>query len=175
MRRKGYINCSEAFRDMLRCKLGEMTLEQDKQGHCITIFSYIYAHQERQLSNCLAEMQHDHHVLTVSTMHAHLSHDAAQTPSTLNYASTKDIQDINPHLYSDEMAAQNMMFESLLVNTDNGVQSLLAERWTISSESKTYTFHLRQSVTFSDGEPFNAQAVKLNIDAVLTNYQRHAW
>lgn len=100
---------------------------------------------------------------------------AAQTPSTLNYASTKDIRDINPHLYSGEMAAQNMVFESLVVNTDNGVQPWLAERWTISPEGKTYTFYLRQGVTFSDGEPFNAQAVKLNIDAVLTNYQRHAW
>ncbi len=34
---------------------------------------------------------------------------------------------------------------------------------------------MRQDVTFSDGEPFNAQAVKLNIEAVLDNYQRHAW
>ncbi len=38
----------------------------------------------------------------------------AQTPTTLNYASTKDIRDINPHPYSGEMAAQNMVFESLV-------------------------------------------------------------
>lgn len=99
----------------------------------------------------------------------------AQTSTTLNYASTKDIRDINPHLYSGEMAAQNMVFESLVVNTDSGVQPWLADRWVISPDGKTYTFHLRQGVTFSDGEPFNAQAVKLNIDAVLANYQRHAW
>lgn len=100
----------------------------------------------------------------------------AQEPSTtLNYASTKDIRDINPHLYSGEMAAQNMVFESLVVNTANGVQPWLAERWDISADGKTYRFHLRHGVTFSDGEPFNAQAVKLNMDAVLANYQRHAW
>lgn len=99
----------------------------------------------------------------------------AQTPTALNYVSTKDIRDINPHLYSGEMAAQNMVFESLVVNTDNGVQPWLAERWTISPDGKTYTFHLRHGVIFSDGEPFDAQAVKLNIDAVLANYQRHAW
>ncbi len=75
MRRKGYANRSEAFRDMLRRELGEMTLEQDKQGPCVEILSYIYDHHERQLSSRLAEMQHDHHGLTVSTMHAHLSHD----------------------------------------------------------------------------------------------------
>lgn len=95
--------------------------------------------------------------------------------TTLNYASTKDIRDINPHLYSGEMAAQNMVFESLVANTDNGVQPWLAERWDISADGKTYRFHLRHGVTFSDGAPFNAQAVKLNMDAVLANYSRHAW
>ena len=50
----------------------------------------------------------------------------------LNYASTKDIRDINPHLYSGEMAAQNMVFEPLVVNTEFGPQrvgvSLLMEK-----------------------------------------------
>lgn len=93
----------------------------------------------------------------------------------LNYASTKDIRDINPHLYSGEMAAQNMVFEPLVVNTEFGPQPYLAESWSISPDGKTYIFKLRTDVTFSDGEPFNAQAVKLNIDAVLDNYSRHAW
>ncbi|BBP92451.1 hypothetical protein BsIDN1_60690 [Bacillus safensis] len=44
------------------------------------------------------------------------------------YASTKDIRDINPHLYGGEMAAQNMVFESLVVNTKKGVQPALAKR-----------------------------------------------
>ena len=43
------------------------------------------------------------------------------------YASTKDIRDINPHLYSGEMAAQNMVFESLVKNTNNGVKPWLAQ------------------------------------------------
>ena len=46
------------------------------------------------------------------------------------YASTKDIRDINPHLYSGEMSAQNMVFESLVINTDEGVKPALAESWT---------------------------------------------
>ncbi len=91
------------------------------------------------------------------------------------YASTKDIRDINPHLYSGEMAAQNMVFESLVVNTEDGVKPALAESWEISKDGLEYTFHLRQGVTFSDGEPFNAEAVKLNMDAILENGERHAW
>lgn len=93
----------------------------------------------------------------------------------LDYASTKDIRDINPHLYGGEMAAQNMVFESLVLDTEQGVKPHLAESWTISKDGKTYTFKLRQGVKFTDGEPFNAQAVKLNMDAVIANYQRHAW
>ncbi|EHD19760.1 MULTISPECIES: nickel-responsive transcriptional regulator NikR [Brenneria] len=75
MRRKGYVNRSEAFRDMLRRELGEMTLETDENGECVAVLSYVYDHHERQLSSRLAEMQHDHHDLTVSTMHTHLSHE----------------------------------------------------------------------------------------------------
>ncbi|MBR3205069.1 MAG: nickel ABC transporter, nickel/metallophore periplasmic binding protein, partial [Bacillus sp. (in: Bacteria)] len=93
----------------------------------------------------------------------------------LVYASTKDIRDINPHLYGGEMAAQNMVFESLVVNTEKGIQPALAQSWDISKDGKTYTFHLRENVTFSDGEPFNAKAVKMNIDAVVKNIEKNAW
>ncbi|ACS84090.1 nickel ABC transporter substrate-binding protein [Musicola paradisiaca] len=100
---------------------------------------------------------------------------ATPTDNILNYASTKDIRDINPHLYGGEMAAQNMVFEPLVINTDQGVKPWLAQRWDISPDGLHYRFYLRPGVTFSDGEPFNAQAVKLNIDAVLANLPRHAW
>lgn len=35
----------------------------------------------------------------------------------------------------------------------------LAEKWDISDDGKTYTFHLRQGVSYHDGTPFNADAV----------------
>ncbi|WP_339184199.1 nickel ABC transporter substrate-binding protein [Oceanobacillus sp. FSL W7-1293] len=91
------------------------------------------------------------------------------------YASSKDIRDINPHLYSGEMAAQNMVFESLVKNTEDGVEPWLAESWEISEDGLEYTFHLREDVTFSDGEKFNAEAVKQNMDAIMDNEERHAW
>ncbi|RDY24163.1 nickel ABC transporter, nickel/metallophore periplasmic binding protein [Romboutsia maritimum] len=91
------------------------------------------------------------------------------------YASTKDIRDINPHLYSGEMAAQNMVFESLVINTKDGVKPYLAKSWDISEDGLQYTFHLRDDVTFTDGEKFNAEAVKLNMDAIIANHERHAW
>lgn len=93
----------------------------------------------------------------------------------LTFASTKDIRDINPHLYAGEMAAQNMIFEGLVVNTTEGVKPHLAKGWDISEDGLTYTFHLREDVSFSDGEKFNAHAAKANFDALLANRKRHAW
>lgn len=100
---------------------------------------------------------------------------AAAQRTELVYASTKDIRNINPHLYSGEMAAQGMVFEPLVINTGTGVKPWLAERWEISEDGRTYTFHLRKGIRFSDGEPFDARAVKMNMDAIMANRLRHAW
>jgi nickel transport system substrate-binding protein len=95
--------------------------------------------------------------------------------SELIYASAKDINDMNPHLYAGSMPAQGMVYESLVENTPDGIQPLLAESWDISEDGTAYTFHLRKDVTFHDGEPFNAEDVKLNIEAVQRNSAKHAW
>ncbi|WP_420851034.1 staphylopine-dependent metal ABC transporter substrate-binding lipoprotein [Paenibacillus alba] len=93
----------------------------------------------------------------------------------LIYATPKDINDMNPHLYTGAMSAQGMVFESLVENTKDGIKPALAESWDISADHKEYTFHLRKNVAFHDGEPFNAKAVKQNFDAVQANASKHAW
>lgn len=90
-------------------------------------------------------------------------------------ATTKDINDMNPHLYAGSMPAQGMVFESLVENTEDGIKPLLAESWDVSKDGKVYTFHLRKDVKFHDGEPFNAEAVKKNIEAVQKNAEKHSW
>ncbi|MBV8168873.1 MAG: ABC transporter substrate-binding protein [Alphaproteobacteria bacterium] len=47
-------------------------------------------------------------------------------------------------------------------------QPQLATAWTWSDDHKAITFALRQGVTFHDGEPFDAEAVKYNIERKLT-------
>jgi len=42
----------------------------------------------------------------------------------------------------------------------------LAEKWEVSPDSRSFTFHLRTDATFSDGTPVNAEAVKANFDAI---------
>ncbi len=57
------------------------------------------------------------------------------------------------------------IYETLTkINPDGRVTPLLAERWEISPDLKTYTFHLRKGVKFHNGEPFNAQAVKFSFE-----------
>ena len=75
IREKGYLNRSEAVRDLLRQHLGEHQLIHDEAPYCIAALSYIYNHHERELAERLTALQHRHHDLTVSTMHAHLDHD----------------------------------------------------------------------------------------------------
>ncbi|MFP5221653.1 MAG: nickel ABC transporter substrate-binding protein [Acidobacteriota bacterium] len=84
---------------------------------------------------------------------------------------------LNPHLYSpNQMYAQSMLYEPLVKYADGGkIIPWLAEKWDISPDGKTYTFTLRQGVTFSDGTPFDAAAVKKNIEAVKLNIKRHKW
>ncbi|WP_296269003.1 ABC transporter substrate-binding protein [Pseudomonas sp. UBA6562] len=41
----------------------------------------------------------------------------------------------------------------------------LARSWEVSDDALSYTFHLRQDVTFSNGERFDAQAVKTAFDS----------
>ena len=57
------------------------------------------------------------------------------------------------------------IYETLTkINPDGSVSPLLAESWEVSPDLKTYTFRLRKGVTFHNGEPLNAAAVKFSFD-----------
>lgn len=75
VRARGYENRSEAFRDLLRADLGNVRLRDRPDEPCVATLSYVYNHHQRQLANRLADLQHDHHELTVSTTHVHLDHE----------------------------------------------------------------------------------------------------
>src|SRR5260221_7233960 len=47
-------------------------------------------------------------------------------------------------------------------------QPQLATAWKWAEDQKSITFTLRQGVKFHDGEPFDAEAVKYNIERKLT-------
>jgi CopG family transcriptional regulator, nickel-responsive regulator len=75
IKERGYATRSEAVRDILRTHLQHNAEKRDTRGSCIANLSYVYNHHERELAERLTSIQHAHHELTVSTMHAHLDHD----------------------------------------------------------------------------------------------------
>jgi peptide/nickel transport system substrate-binding protein len=54
------------------------------------------------------------------------------------------------------------------------VRPALAESWETSADGLVWTFHLRPNVTFHDGTPFNAAAVKDNFDRWMDPNHRAA-
>lgn len=60
----------------------------------------------------------------------------------------------------------NNMYETLVKVKDGEIVPALAETWDVSEDGLTYTFQLKKNVKFSDGSDFNAEAVKLNWDAL---------
>jgi peptide/nickel transport system substrate-binding protein len=92
---------------------------------------------------------------------------SGKTGGTLNISLDADPPKLDPK-YSTALV-DRMVFQSLfdkLVDLDeNGkIVPMLAEKWEISSDKKTYTFKLRQGVKFHDGTDFNAEAVKFNLE-----------
>lgn len=58
-------------------------------------------------------------------------------------------------------------FESLLTYDDKlQFQPLLAQKWDISPDGKTFTFNLRQGVKWSDGQPLTARDVEATLLAM---------
>jgi CopG family nickel-responsive transcriptional regulator len=72
---RGYVNRSEAVRDILRANMDRLREASDEDAHCVAVLSYVYNHHERELAERLVVLQHAHHDLTVSSMHAHLDHE----------------------------------------------------------------------------------------------------
>jgi CopG family transcriptional regulator, nickel-responsive regulator len=75
IKEKGYATRSEAVRDILRSHLQRNEQKRNSKGPCVAALSYVYNHHERELSERLANIQHEYHTLTISTMHAHLDHE----------------------------------------------------------------------------------------------------
>ena len=103
----------------------------------------------------------------------------AQTPkNVLVIGHVAELQTLDPAqsvTISDFRILANM-YEGLLHYKDGSleVEPGLATSWTVSPDGKTYTFKLREGVKFHDGTPFNADAVKFNLDRVTDKNHPYA-
>lgn len=74
-----------------------------------------------------------------------------------------------PHLvgpYEHSNLYANIADTLVYNDPEEGPVPHLAESWEVSDDGTTYTFTLREGVTFSDGTPLDAEAVKLNLDQI---------
>jgi len=95
---------------------------------------------------------------------------AAQEPNVLKVATTADITTWDPvKSFSTEAFYLANIYEPLLwVNRPDAAQPFtpaLATSWEVSDDGLTWTFHLREGVTFHDGTPLTADAVVASIEA----------
>jgi peptide/nickel transport system substrate-binding protein len=61
-----------------------------------------------------------------------------------------------------------LLYDTIVsVDSDLSLKPGLAKSWSIENEGKRYVFDLQEGVRFHDGTPFNAEAVKWNIEQRL--------
>lgn len=101
----------------------------------------------------------------------------AQAGGSLTIATDGDASSLDPTVDDTYGATliENQIFDTLVRVGDNGdYEPWLAESWDHPNPT-TYVFHLRKGVTFQDGTPFDAEAVKWNIDSIRDPDSGSSW
>ena len=89
---------------------------------------------------------------------------------TLTFGLASDTAIIDPSITGSSITAlitRNLVDSLVGQAEDNSFTPWLAERWEVNADNTIYTFHLRRGVTFSDGTPLDAAAVKFNFERIL--------
>ena len=63
-----------------------------------------------------------------------------------------------------EVVLYNVLETLTKIGPDSSLAPLLAQSWTVTPDNKTWAFKLRAGVTFQNGEPLNAAAVKFSFE-----------
>ena len=93
---KGYLNRSEAVRDLIRKALVEMRWK-DRNEDAVGTVTIVYDHHKRELSEKLTGMQHKYYHSIISSMHIHLDHHNCLEVLVIK-GKSRDIQKIADHL-----------------------------------------------------------------------------
>jgi len=97
---RGYQNRSEAIRDLARAGIREASATLDAQRDCVAAVVYIYDHAARELPKRLTETFHDHHELSLSSLHVHLDHDSCMEVTVLK-GKTGAVQHFADHVIAE--------------------------------------------------------------------------
>lgn len=95
----------------------------------------------------------------------------SDAPDTLRIRSATEPRTLDPAVIVDADTGellQNCCESLVRINADNQPEPALAEKWDVSPDGKTYTFHLRKGVTFHNGKPVTAADVKYSWERALS-------
>jgi len=95
---KGYESRSEAFRDLIRDRLVDSAVI-GPNALVVGTVTLIYDHHTRLLPEKLTDIQHEHHDLIISNLHAHLDHENCLEVIMLR-GKSKDVQRLADRLIS---------------------------------------------------------------------------
>ena len=84
--RRGYQNRSEAIRDLTRAGMAELDERSLADRQCVAAIVYVYDHEGRALAKRLTQTFHDHHDLSLATVHVHLDHQSCLEVAVLRGA-----------------------------------------------------------------------------------------
>src|SRR6185437_349385 len=117
---------------------------------------------------------------TLSTHLARAARPAAVPADTLIVAAAEAPVDLDPASSYDSQAAAVLRgeYESLVRLSGSSTTDIigaLAQSWSVNAAHTVYTFHLRHGVTFHDGTPFNAEAVRASYTRELSLNQGPAF
>lgn len=91
--------------------------------------------------------------------------------ATLRVGLQDDPDALDPALsgtYTGRFVFASLCDKLVDISPDLKIVPQLAERWEWSADGRAITFSLRRNVTFHDGTPFDAEAVKFNIERMKT-------
>jgi len=115
----GYVNRSEAVRDLIRARLLREEAEQ-ASGAQVAVVTLVYDHHARELAAKLIDKQHHHHDLVVSTLHVHLGERHCLEVSVLR----GDVKEVR-HLADDLLATRGVLHGDVQFTGDESTLS----RW----------------------------------------------
>src|SRR5271169_17351 len=95
---QGYDNRSEAFRDLIRDRLVSSVVIA-ANALVVGTVTLIYDHHTRLLPEKLTDIQHEHHEIIISTLHAHLDHESCLEVVILR-GKSRDVQRLADRLSS---------------------------------------------------------------------------
>lgn len=107
-----------------------------------------------------------------------LDGEDAPSGAVLTAAIAGEPDQLDPHKTTSYFAFEVLenVYDTLVAPDENlEMQPALAEDWDLSDDQLTWTFHLRDGVTFHDGSPFTSEDVVYSLNRIIDDELANAW